>query len=309
MIQHVDTMLRQVLLDGVPSLRPAPNTPAVAEQVHFQAPDDAWNDTRLTIVVDHVPVNVLDVYLVDVREARKLRTNERFVDERNGVAVSEPAPFRVDCHYLVTAWSPVDQTLPLEPTLDEHALLAEALAALAERRPLVPAQVLRSADLQKLPASLQDESLPMQVAPPEGVPHLGEFWTAMGRRGGRWRPAAYVVVTVPLPLGVTVLGPPVTAAIADTAVEGGAPERLVAIGGTALDVRGGGAQPLPGADVTLESASGSVFRAIADDEGRFMFTALAPGSYTLHGRAAGLAGATAPVVVPSPSGKYDLSFG
>ncbi len=308
MIQHVDRMLRQVLLDGVPALRPAANTLATADQIRFQAPDDAWNDDRRNILVDNTPVNVLDVYLIDVREARKLRSNERFADRSNGVAVSELAPFRVDCHYLVTAWSPVEQTPPLEPMLDEHALLAETLAALAQRRPLVPAQVLRTADLANLPESLRDESLPMQVAPADGFPHLGEFWTSMGRRGGRWRPGAYVVVTVPLPLDATVLGPPVTAAIADVAVEAGAAERLGVIGGTALDVRGGGARPLPGADVTLEYASGSVFRTIADDDGRFRFSALAPGAYTLHGHAAGLATATAPVVVPSSSGTYDLPF-
>jgi hypothetical protein len=307
MIEHVDATLRQVLLDGVPALRPAEDTAATVDQVRFQVPDQAWEDERQNITVDSTPVNALNVFLLDLREARALRSNQRVVARRNGVSVSEPAPFRVDCHYLVTAWSPVEQTPPFEPTLDEHKLLAQVLAALAQHCPLKPRQVLRTADLANLPPELRDEALPMQVAPADGFPQLGELWAAMGR-GGRWRPGAYVIVTVPLALEASVLGPPVTAVIADTSVEDGAPERLVVIGGTALDVRGGGAVGLPGADVVLESAAGSVLRTIADAQGRFTFGALTPGAYTLRGHAAGLAQAEASIAVPSPSGSHDLRF-
>ena len=120
MIEHVDTILRQLLLTEVPALRPAPNTPATADQVRFQPPDEAWRGELKNIVVNTTPVNALNVYLLDLREARRLRSNERVVEQRNGVDMREPAPFRVECHYLVTAWSPVEETPSLEPTPDRH---------------------------------------------------------------------------------------------------------------------------------------------------------------------------------------------
>jgi len=307
MIDHVDTILRQVLLDEVPALRPSASTLATQDQVRFQAPDDAWRGELPNIVVNNTPVNALNVYLLDVREARKLRSNERIVEERDGVAVREPAPFRVDCHYLITAWSPIQTTPTLEPTFDEHRVLAQVLVALARRSPLAPTRVLSSAQLAQLPLRLQQEQLPTHVAPADGFPKLGELWAAMGA-GARWKPGAYVVVTVPLTTEATVLGLPVTAVIADTGIEDAAPERLVVIGGTALDVRGGRSLALPGASVVLDAATGTVARTVADGDGRFVFAALVPGPYTLRGHTPGFAQAETRLVVPSSSGTHDLLF-
>lgn len=307
MIEHVDSILRQLLRTEVTALRLDPTKPAEEEQVRFQAPDDDWRGDLPNLNVGGTPVNALNVYLFDLREARRLRSNERIVEQRNGIDVREPAPFRVDCHYLITAWSPAEQTPALEPAVDEHVMLAQVLAALARRSPLSPARDLTSAQLAAIPQRLQRELLPTEVAPSEGFPKLGELWAAMGD-DARWKPGAYLIVTVPLVSEATVVGPPVTAVIADTAIEAGGAERLVVIGGTALDQRGGGSVPLPGAAIAIESAAGVLARAIADDQGRFVFDGLTPGVYTLRGHAPGLAPASAPVTVPSPNGNHDLPF-
>ncbi|HMN28756.1 MAG TPA: hypothetical protein PKE45_11455, partial [Caldilineaceae bacterium] len=46
---------------------------------------------------------------------------ERIRHFENGTAYDQPAPERLDCHYLISAWSPTDVTPQLEPILDEHA--------------------------------------------------------------------------------------------------------------------------------------------------------------------------------------------
>ena len=49
-----------------------------------------------------------------------------------------PAPRRVDCHYLVSAWSGATEAAGVEPTVDEHDLLDQATAALFACQPIVP---------------------------------------------------------------------------------------------------------------------------------------------------------------------------
>ena len=87
MLNLVDVLLRDVLLGGgIPGL-------VLPTQVRFQPPDGA-----LRTDVGLVNRMVLCVYLVDLRENRKLRSNERIPTLRNGEVTAEPAPARVDCH-------------------------------------------------------------------------------------------------------------------------------------------------------------------------------------------------------------------
>jgi hypothetical protein len=71
MLSLLDNLLRQVLMNNVTGLRPVLPTLPVAvvspEQVRFEPPDDDWHSA-----VVQLRRNALSVYLVDLRENRKL---------------------------------------------------------------------------------------------------------------------------------------------------------------------------------------------------------------------------------------------
>src|SRR5688572_18039719 len=109
MLQQLDVLIRDLLIDRIVAL-------GNVAQVRFQPPDG-------TLRTDVVNLNqiALDIYLVELREHRKLRSNERERGFENGFAFSERFPDRIDCHYLISAWSPTQLAPGVEPTLDEHA--------------------------------------------------------------------------------------------------------------------------------------------------------------------------------------------
>jgi hypothetical protein len=128
-LDQVDELLRAVLLRDVPEL-------TTSDQIRFQAPDDDWRTA-----VANLGRQALSVYLVDLRENKALRDREWQVVFDAGGPQREVGPMRVDCHYLISAWSPATVTPAIEPTLDEHALLYRVLAALANAEPLNPTRV------------------------------------------------------------------------------------------------------------------------------------------------------------------------
>src|SRR5262245_48655344 len=105
MIHHLDNLLRHLFLAQLVDI-------TSEDQVGFQPPDEDWRGH-----VTNLQHNALNVYLVDLRENRKLRSNERARAVQNGMVSETPAPRRVDCHYLITAWSPAEITLAVEPAL------------------------------------------------------------------------------------------------------------------------------------------------------------------------------------------------
>src|SRR5688572_12734716 len=114
MLRLLDLLIRDVLVADLVAI-------TNDQQVRFQPPDSA-----LRTDVTNLDAPALDVYLVDLREHRRLRSNERAREVVDGVSFAERAPDRVDCHYLISAWSPAQPAVGVEPTLDEHALLYEA---------------------------------------------------------------------------------------------------------------------------------------------------------------------------------------
>src|SRR5262249_26905028 len=215
MLSLLDNLLRQTLMDGVSGLRKVQEnqsaTPVTESQVGFNPPDNQWRSD-----VQHLQRNALNVYLVDLRENRRLRSNERVRSIENGIVYEDPAPARMDCHYLITAWSPTEQITPqVAPVLDEHALLYEAAAVLIKNAPLNPSRVY-PAGSQALKdwEPFSNIELPSVIAPVEGFPKLAEFWGAMGV-GHRWKPVVYLIVTVPVELLREVAGPMVTTRITE----------------------------------------------------------------------------------------------
>lgn len=299
MIHILDTLLRDLLLDRVAQLTDE-------SQVRFQPPDEDWRTYVSTLTVGGLPANALNIYLFDLRENRRLRSNarERLVD--NGIASEQAAPNRVDCHYVISAWSPASLTPATEPTLDEHALLYEALAVLMQHAPLNASRIYlpASPELAAVPELIRAADLPTDIAPAEGFGKLSEFWGGMDA-DARWKPVIYLVVTLPVLLLPEIVGPLViTKQIRLEAIDlPGTQQIWFQIAGTVRD--GNTADPIPGADVSLVEL---VLESVTDENGRFTLTMIPAGAYTLRATLGATTVDQAVVVPTAVANGYDVTF-
>src|SRR3954468_938981 len=136
-------------------LRAVVPLPARDVDVAFDAPDGEWSaalSTRPTV----------DMYLWDIRPNLAEREfGEMIIEEQAGRrSRRDPLP-RVDCRYLVTAWT--------SEVRDEHSLLGDVLAALL-LRPVIEAEHLRGvfASVRPLPG--------LQLRSGDGSANL-DFWS------------------------------------------------------------------------------------------------------------------------------------
>jgi hypothetical protein len=294
-IAHLDNLLRHVFMARIPDL-------TVEEQVGFQPPDQDWRTH-----VGGLAGIALNVYLTALGENLKLRSNERVREFQGSNVVETPAPRRLDCHYLITAWSPATPSPAVEPTLDEHALLYQAATVLTNAEPLVPRAAYAPSPLPAgFPAAIADAELPTLVLVAENTPSMSDFWSTVD---WRWKPGLHLTVTLPLLFEHDVAGPMVTTRITEYRESGRAEtaEVWIDIGGHLRT----GTPPVPvtGAWVRLETPAGQALTATETDaEGRFKFHRLAAGPYVLRIRADGFAEATRAIDVPSPAGGYDVEI-
>ena len=299
MIDHLDNLLRHIFLAQIAEI-------TSEDQISFQPPDEDWRGH-----VTNLQRNALNVYLVDLRENRKLRSNERTLGIQNGIVSETPAPLRVDCHYLITAWSPAPVTQAVEPTVDEHTLLYQVTAILMNHESLVPRQVYAPDPLPaNFPDLIADAELPIVILPVEGFPKYAEFWGTMGAKHS-WKPAIYLVVTLPVALQTEIAGPMVTTRITEYRQSGRSEtaEVWIQVSGTVLTPSGSPPRPTPVARawVRLETPAGEALQtAETNDLGRFTFGGLHMGSYQLQVQAQGHHGTLQPISVPSPTGSYDV---
>lgn len=303
MLRQLDELLRDVLL--------ANTALATSAQVRFQPPD-----AQLTSDVQNLNQMVLNVYLVELRENRKLRSNSKRDSLVNGFVHTTWAPERMDCHYLASAWSPAQLAPGIEPTVDEHALLYETATALVLAGQLNPSRFYTPVDpkLALWPQQFRDIDLPTQVLSVEGFGKLSEFWTSMGP-GGRWKPVIHLVVTLPLAVVTSVSGPMVTTSLSRFQIDHlpMTAEVFANIGGHVRQPNSDPSGPplieVPGAWVRIETMAGvPVGSERTTTEGRFLFDRLRPGQYLLRTGATGLGPVTRVVDVPSETGEYDLQF-
>ena len=305
MIDHLDALLHRLLRNSISEL-------SADGQVRFQPPDEDWRGMVPGITdAGGNPANSLNVYLVELRENRKLRSNARERTAQGGDWYEVPPPRRVDCHYLISAWSPVAPSMSLDPTPDEHALLAEAARVLGAHDELDPVAIYAlSNPPQTPPAPIADERFPITLLPVEGFPKYAEFWGTMGEKN-RWKPCIYSVITVALRDRPVRAGPMVTTTFTRTLLRGQPDTGRTRhhIGGVVHD----GApvpQPVPLAWVELLTPAGlRVAFTRADREGRFVFEDVAEGGWQL--RASAAAQGVSPVraiEVPEPTGRYDIPF-
>lgn len=150
----------------------------------FDAPDGDWAAS-----VSRPTVNL---YLWDVRPNLAEREwGEEVVAEENGRKFRrDPLP-RVDCRYLITAWT--------REVRDEHSLLGGVLAALLLHR-VIALEHLRPpfADVRPLPT--------VTLRSGDGSEN-SDFWSALG---GQLKPGLDLVVTTTVDAAVlSKMGPPV----------------------------------------------------------------------------------------------------
>jgi hypothetical protein len=214
--------------------------------------------------------------------------------------ITRPPPTWVDCHYLITAWSP-----DAEPSLrsdSEHRVLAGVIIRLRERSPLCPERLLPGAEVDALDPLLRSLDLPTEVAPPEGFSHLGDFWSSIGDQR-LWRPAVHVVVTTPLLPDLPNVDGVVESILMDVGrprasgpgIEGA--EETLAIGGVVLT--GPGGDPVAGVRVVFAPSQGARRTTTTGSDGRFSFDAVQRGQADLEWGAPGSVAGTRSVDVPS----------
>jgi len=230
MIDILQIALRQLFVSTYEqSLDPDAPLSAKSLTVRFAPPNDNFPAQG-----DQSPF--LNVFLVDVRENRKIRRNDKIPIGRPSSEQTTWAPAKLDCHFLATAFVP-DDNAPEQSVLNENRLLYEAAAALLRHSPLALRAIFRLPDDFPEPEDLEDENwngitllgrdavldlnrlksdptllardlhiLPVETMPPEGYPKLSEFWGLMGSKA-RWRPSVYFVVTLPVERKRRNLGP------------------------------------------------------------------------------------------------------
>lgn len=312
MLDHIANLLRQLLIARIDEI-------VDESQVRFQPPDDDWRTYVSTLTVGGQPANALNVYLVDVRENRKLRSNERVrepIPGADGLVREVPAPRRIDCHYLISAWSPATTTPQVEPTIDEQLLLYKVISAINAAEPLVASQEYAPNPVPPgFPQAIANQELPTVLLPVEGYPKLAEFWGTMGD-DHRLRPAIYLVLTVPVLYDPQPMGGMVTTRITEYRARdaSGAGEVWIEIGGTVRDgnVPVPPGQPAPivaSAWVSLETTTGTRVQLTRTNAlGRFAFNQLRVGDYRLRISNESLGEVTRDIHVPSPTGEYDATF-
>lgn len=150
--------------------------------ITFATPD------RRTFPPESVTLPAIDLFLYDIRENTTLRSNQSSY-ERDSRAVYQRRPaVRVDCSYMITAWSGSPDS-----ALDEHRLLSEVMRVLLTWRHL-PQSVLVG-ELRN-----QQPPLPTTCLQPSLLQSLGEFWQALD---GTPKAALSYTVTINVQPGVS----------------------------------------------------------------------------------------------------------
>lgn len=224
MIDILQIALRQLFLSSYEQLLEPDSPPSDKSlTVRFAPPNDDFPAQG-----EQSPF--LNVFLVDVRENRKIRRNEKIPAGRPSNEQTTWAPAKLDCHFLATAFVP-DNNSAENSTVEENRLLYEVAAALLRHSPLVLRKIFRLPDDFPEPDELSGPAdpnwagitllddvdrrdlttlkndptllardlhvLPVETMPPDGYPKLSEFWGLMGSKA-RWRPSVYFIVTLPV---------------------------------------------------------------------------------------------------------------
>lgn len=233
-------------------------------EIVFDAPNREWSG--------QLSGPTVNLFLYDVRESQGFRPTDM---RENGRAMRRP-PLRVECSFAVTAWT--------QDVQDEHRLLSQILAILFAY-PVLEGDVL-TGDLhnQHYPISTK-----VGQTRAEGK---ADFWSAVG---GQFKASLDYVVSLTCEGGVTLTrGPEVRTITTHVGQTTGTRTvlELHGVGGRVLDTDG---EPVHNAWVTLPDSGQWTS---TDDQGRYRFERVQPGTHRCVARAVDGTEAEAELTVP-----------
>jgi hypothetical protein len=276
MFQDLDRTLNAIIED--------PQAPEVLRQadVSFETPDKEYAPDRTT----------LNLFLHEVSENRDLRDPEPIYTLEHGTYKKLMPPLRIDCCYLVTAWSSKSGA---QRAAEEHQLLGQALAWLSRFGTIPETYLQESLVGQPYPP-------PTLVAQVDGRHAASEFWSALGIAP---RVAFRAVVTIALDLALdTIVGPEVVSRELRLGERRAGFASAFSIGGTVRDANSRAL--VVDATVKLEPLARE---ARTDRVGRYRFHKLRAGQYTLVTTAHGFAEQNISVEVPGRTpNAYDIEL-
>jgi len=254
MILDLDRTIRQLLVEELPIKNGEID-------VQFDQPTREWS-ARLTRPT-------VNFFLYDVRENHILRQHQWEPGVGPGIpnhVTQKRSPYRVDCHYMMTAWASEAQ--------DEHRLLSRSMLALW-RNPVLPSEGLVG-EMRNQPFKVQ-----ARLAAHDKMPNPAELWSALDNE---LRPSLSYVVTIALDPWAPVTGPAVRTLTLRTgqAVAPAATPGVITVPSSSLTIFGGtvsrDGQPARGAQVALK---GTGWVSTTDEQGHYRFSGVAHGDYTL----------------------------
>lgn len=258
MLNLLDESLEEFLRAVVP-------LPKREIDISFDAPDKDWSA--------RVSRPTINMYLWDVRRNMSDRVfGMEMVHDENGVPRRRMPLPRVDCRYLVTAWT--------SDMRDEHSLLGATMAALLLHNE-IDAQYLAGPYRNVLPVPT------IEMASGDGSDN-SDFWSALG---GQLKPGLDVKVTATVDSSIMLpVGPPVHRYSIITSAGGEMSSERLFVGGQTTEE--------PGTIVSTEHGAVEV-----DEDGRFFVPAEIGDKVKVNGTERGEVPETGPVDLTADSPK------
>ncbi|HWO73475.1 MAG TPA: Pvc16 family protein [Dehalococcoidia bacterium] len=241
MLNELDLSLRALLIEDLP--RVVERIEPDGFDISFDVPNREFR-SRLT-------KPTLSLYLYNIQENPDVRGQPWHNSRSNGSVTTRRPPVRLDCTYMVTAWS--------NEVEDEHRLLTGAARVLF-RHPVLPSSVLQG--------SLADGiEVTTEVAQPENFKDVVDIWSVLDND---LHPSVRVKVTVPLELDVDYTTPPVRSRDVNMDSPSWRPPSRKPIRWEGRIVRGG--QPVVGAVVRVDYSSSTT-----NARGEYLLRSITPG--------------------------------
>ena len=133
--------------------------------------------------------DTINLYLYDIHENRQLRDPVPIYKIVNGLYEKRKPPLRIDCSYMLTAWSSQGGDTA---SLREHEILSQAFLWLSGF-PEIPRDYLPDDWKDESNKYYQPFPVCLSVAQQDGVKQPGDFWAALGSPP---RPYLNVVVII-----------------------------------------------------------------------------------------------------------------
>jgi hypothetical protein len=241
MLNELDETLKVLLQQDLP--RVTERIEADGFDISFEVPNREFR-ARLTRPT-------LSLYLYNIQENRVLRGRPWSKTRENGSVTTRRPAVRLDCNYMVTAWS--------NEVEDEHRLLTGATRVLF-RNHILPQDVLQG-------ELAGDMEIMTEVAQPDSFKDVVDIWSVLDND---LHPSVRVTVTIPLELDVEYTTREVTGqdvGMGDPSWTPGPTRPMRMTGRVERD-----GEPVPGVLVRADMAS-----ATTDDRGEYALDRVTPG--------------------------------